>query len=164
MRSRHVLVALFALSPRVIVAQQIAPAAVTPRTTGDSLKRASKIEPFVVRSLTGTLGFFLGVTAGVGLAAATGPHSCGGCDDPGLGEALLGAGLGGALGASIGASFPNLGSRCGSGARFGRSIAGSLVGTVAGVVIGSNSGDAGAWVVGWPIGAVLGASTALIGC
>lgn len=166
MRSRHVLVALFVLSaPRIIVAQEIAPAAVAPRTSDDSLKRDSKIAPFAIRSLSGTVGFVVGVVAGVGLAAATGPHDCGGCDDPGLGEALLGAGLGGAVGAAFGASLPNLGARCGSGGRFGRAIAGSLVGTVAGVVIGFNSGsDAGAWVIGWPIGAVLGASVSLIGC
>lgn len=165
MRLRCLVVTVLGLSAsRVGMAQQISPAAVAHRASPDSPdslnRRPSATAAFGTRSLTGALGFVVGVGAGLGLADATGPHSCGGCDDPGLGEAIAGAALGGVLGAALGASIPKVGTKCGAGERFVRATVGSLVGTVAGAVIGSNAG----LIVAWPLGAVLGSSVALIGC
>jgi hypothetical protein len=162
MRVRRLLSAMLLLSfSRVVVAQQIAPAAVAHRASPDSLnQRLSPAAAFGTRSLTGALGFVVGVGAGLGLADATGPHSCGGCDDPGLGEAIAGAALGGVLGAALGASIPKVRTKCGAGERFVRATVGSLAGTVAGAVVASNAG----LIVAWPLGAVLGSSVALIGC
>lgn len=145
-----------------VAAQAIAPAALVNRPqVADTTQRFTNTDSFLLRSLTGALGFVGGAAVGFGLAAATGPHGCGGCDDPGLAETVAGIAFGGALGASLAASAPKLRAQCSFGARMLRSTAGSVVGSVLGTAISLNV-DGGP--VGLPIGAVLGASTALIGC
>lgn len=151
------IVAFVLLVPQSGSAQRITTAAAS-RVPADT---ARPVAAFGTRAGIGALGFVAGVAAGLGVAAATGPHDCGGCDDPGLGEAIVGAALGGAIGASIGASIPEIGTRCTRSARIGRSLAGSLLGTVAGIALGFGTGQV---LVTWPVGTILGASAMLTGC
>jgi len=156
-----------ALASQRASAQAVAPAGVVNRpVVADTTPRFTGDDAFLIRSLTGALGFVGGAAAGLGLAVAMGPHDCSGCEYRVPVEAIVGVVLGGAVGASFGASAPKLRGKCSFGARMLRSTAGSVVGSVLGSVISANvpAADADAVLVGMPLGAVLGASTALIGC
>jgi hypothetical protein len=146
-------------------AQAVSPAGVVNRPiVEDTTRRFTKGDAFLIRSLTGTLGFAGGAAVGIGLALATGPHDCDGCETPGLGQTIAGVLVGGALGTSLGAAAPKLRGECSFGGRLFLSTVGSVVGGALGTVIGFNAGSEDAVLVGMPLGAVLGASTALIGC
>ena len=146
-------------------AQAVAPAGVVNRpVAADTTPRFTSDDSFLIRSLTGALGFMGGAAAGLGLAVAMGPYDCSGCDDRVPVEAAAGIVLGGVLGASFGASAPKLRGKCSFGARLLRSTAGSVVGGAVGAVISLNAGSGDGVVVGLPLGAVLGASAALSHC
>ena len=158
------LIVVGAVASQRAAAQAIAHTDVVNRpVVADTTPRFTNGDSFLIRSLTGALGFVGGAAAGYGLAAATGPYHCH-CDGVGVSPGLAGVLLGGTFGAALGASAPKLRAQCPFAARMLRSTAGSVVGTVVGIAIGFNVGDRHAAAVGMPLGAALGASTALIGC
>src|SRR5262245_52943954 len=172
------LIVVAAVAPQRAVAQAIAPAGVVNRpVVADTTPRFSKGHSFLIRSLTGALGFVAGGAVGWGLATGTGGQHRNFCDfsrqpptpcpsDPleDLLRGLVGSAIGGALGASLGASAPTLSAKCSFGARMLRSTAGSVAGAALGTAISANVARGGGAVVGLPVGSVLGASAALIGC
>jgi hypothetical protein len=157
--------AVGAVASQGAAAQAVAPAGVVNRPAAeDTTPRFTNGNSFLIRSLTGTLGFFGGAAVGLGLGLAT--ESRCRCDGDSALSAVAGIALGGAFGVAFGASAPKLRGQCSFGARMLRSTAGSIVGGVLGTAISFNvpPTDADYVLVGMPLGAVLGASTALIGC
>lgn len=159
------LIMVGAVSQRA-VAQAVSPAGVVNRpVVADTTPTYTKDKAFAIRSLTGTLGLMAGVAAGLGLAAATGPHACNdGCEGTGTDGALAIAALVSVLGTPVGASIPKLSPKCTFGSRLLRSTAGSIVGGVLGTAIAFNLHGNEPFLIGAPLGAVLGSSTALLGC
>jgi hypothetical protein len=116
---------------------------------------------FVPRALLGTLGTVGGVFAGAYLGVALLGTDCGGCDDPGLGQALVGATVGSVVGAAAVSAIPALGSPCRYGARFGRALIGSTIGALLG---GIASGGSELILVTYPLGTGVGAAVGANSC
>lgn len=139
----------------VIRAQRDTPARLT--TAADS----HHVPSVVPRLLLGTAGAAGGLVAGAYLGVAIFGRDCGGCDDPGLGQAVTGATVGSVLGAAALSAIPALGSHCRYAGRFGRALLGSSLGALLGVVA---SGGTELVIVTFPLGVGAGAGLASNTC
>lgn len=166
---RVIVVALFGLcisSPLAAQRRFAEPAGVVRRAISTTTERlqpsqdagadAGRVPPFIPRALLGTAGAVGGALAGAYLGIAILGRDCGGCDDPGLGQALTGAAIGAVVGGAAVGAIPQLGSRCSYASRFGRGLIGSAVG---GILGGVASGGSGLILVTFPVG--IGSGTAL---
>src|SRR5262245_9810995 len=116
---------------------------------------------FGLRFLAGIGGAAVGVVAGAFAGPAIFGTDCGGCDDPGLGQALVGAAVGTVAGAAVAAALPQLKSRCGFGGRFGRALIGATIGGGIGVLV---SGGSAVIIGSLPIGAAGGGAVGAGAC
>ena len=109
------------------------------------------------------LGSLIGIAAGVGIAAATGPHHCQ-CDDPGLEEAVIGYAVGAVVGASVGAAMPaSTNPACGFGSRLAPALLGGTLGGAVGIAVAIGP-QAPIGFFTTPFGASYGASRILRRC
>jgi hypothetical protein len=116
---------------------------------------------FITRTALGTVGWFAGAIGG----AYTGyslRRDCY-CDDPGLGESIIGMAIGSVLGTATAASIPALGRNCRFENRFGRALLGSVGGFIVGGLISISTKDETAIVV-VPISSAAGATLAIGHC
>ena len=115
---------------------------------------------FAKRTALGALAWWPGAIVGAMLGAATaGPCHC---DDPGLGQAILGGIVGGALAAGALTALVQQG-KCSAAARVFYGTLGSAAGSVIGALVSAGAGGVLVPVV-FPLGAGLGAAFALQHC
>ena len=147
------------LSPPVPDARLIvAPVLISPMRAPDAQAGDGKR-----RMRSALLGSLIGIAAGVGVAAATGPHDCQ-CDDPGLEEFLLGYAVGAVVGASVGAAMPaSTNPECGFGSRLPPALLGGTLGGAVGVAVAIGP-QAPIGFFTTPFGASYGASRILRRC
>lgn len=155
-------VALMGIARESPMAQQVAPAGITPPGAAAAASDSAARYRFFKRAGVGVVGWFAGVAAGAFIASTLPRHDCH-CDDPGLNEALAGIAIGGVGGGAVGAAIPNAGATCGYGARFGRGLLGSAVGMLLGGVITLPT-FAPAAIVALPLGSASGAALAIGDC
>ena len=116
---------------------------------------------FLARFLAGIGGAGVGLIAGAYAGPAIFGTDCGGCDDPGLGQAVLGALVGTVTGAAVAAALPQVNSHCGFGGRFGHALIGSTIGGGVGALL---SGGSAIILVTIPVGAAGGGATGAQAC
>ena len=83
------------------------------------------------------------------------------CEDPGLGEAIIGAAVGTVIISAMAAALPSFGSTCNVLERFGAGLVGGTLGALAGGAIGSAAGGEGVflgYIAGASAGSGVGAS------
>ncbi len=151
-------------------AQVAAPLAVrahdNPRASSDSPQsRALRSSPLELpsRLVLGLSGAYAGLIGGSLFGANVLYRGGCACEDPGLGEALVGAAIGSVIVSGIVAALPAFTSTCGPGERIERGIGDSLVRALTGAVVGSAMGGPGG-LYGYIGGAGIGAGLASVGC
>ena len=164
--ARAIVLSLFIFCPMTARAQRIAPAGVVyaEQATEANTRQWRGDARFAVRTLTAAVGGAAGAFGGGLLGATAWPKDCGGCEDAGLEEFIIGFAIGAVTGAGVGAALPKFGNdRCSFSTRLWRALGGAAAGSVTGALLGSALGETELFV-GGAMGTAFGASAALIGC
>ena len=164
--ARAIVLSLLVFCPALARAQRIAPAGAVRTEQGfDANTRQWRGDArFAVRTLTAAVGGAAAAFGGGLLGATAWAKDCGGCEDAGLEEFVIGFAVGAVAGAGIGAALPRFGNdQCSFSTRLWRALGGAAVGSVTGALLGKPFGETELFV-GGAIGTAFGASAALIGC
>src|SRR6187399_184857 len=129
--ARAIVLYLLVFCPMVVRAQRIAPAGVvqTEQATEANTRQWRGDARFAVRTLTAAVGGTAAAFGGGLLGATAWPKDCGGCEDAGLEEFIVGFAIGAVAGAGIGAALPRFGNdQCSFSTRLWRALGGAAAG------------------------------------